>query len=464
LEEELIKNEKKENNRENTLHEWIVIWFNAWQHQRSSPAWWSVMDAVYNQSLNRLPFLSSLRLRIYENMWRIWNGLSHRFFWPALIMIVIATVLFFFDTGSIMNATKSAPKFLDFLQNRLGLVIASIVAILSGILTLNNSLAPGSIRAAREFVEMRRDPMNTLSNHYKNLVKWINHPIAVFIDDLDRCQDTYTVELLEGIQTLFKGVDVIYIVCPDRRWIYASYDKAYDAFKCAIDEPGRPMRFLFLEKIFQLSVPIPYIDSKLKQKFWEYLLMNVQENKSKTLENKLEQAEQIEQKTFEKFNTEREILEELKKDIDDPIEEYGKRAAAVVRLADLKLERDIENKLKPFGSLMEPNPRFMKRVVNSYGIAMSKDIQSRGPRAVEFGKLILWTILSLRWPRLSEYLEQNPNMIKHFGTNNVPPQVPEDIRNLFHDQNVTDVIKGNARNVSSSIDDESSIISLIGFL
>ena len=94
---------------------------------------------------------------------------------------------------------------------------------------------------------------------------------------------------------------------------------------------------------------------------------------------------------------------------------------------------------------------------------MSKDIQSRGPRAIEFGKLVLWTILSLRWPRLSEYLEQYPDKIEHFSKTNIS-QIPEVLRNLFNDQNVIDVIRGNAKGISSSINDKDSIVNLKGFL
>jgi hypothetical protein len=77
---------------------------------------------------------------------------------------------------------------------------------------------------------------------------------------------------------------------------------------------------------------------------------------------------------------------------------------------------------------------------------------------------VLWTILSLRWPRLAEYLEREPHIVKNFGAQEVPKEIPEDIRPLFSDQNVLNIIKGRAEGIDADIGDESSIISLRGYL
>ena len=234
----LIEQEFKKNSGESEQEKWIVIRFNAWQQQRAGPAWWTLTDALYKQSKKQLRRTESLRLRFFENTWRWLHGLSYRFFWPSIILGIIVIVLFAFDISSITKASQSIDDFFGYLQNRVGLVIASCLAIVTGILALSKSLAPGSSHAATEFIKLTNDPMDQISNHYNKLVKWINKPIVVFIDDLDRCQGTYTVELLERIQTLFRDSNVIYIVTADRRWIYTCYEKAYDDFKKNLEEPG----------------------------------------------------------------------------------------------------------------------------------------------------------------------------------------------------------------------------------
>lgn len=67
--------------------------------------------------------------------------------------------------------------------------------------------------------------------------------------------------------------------------------KNYEVFKENLKQPGRPLHFLFLEKVFQLSAPVPDIDSETKQRYWEYLL-NTKEN-SDLEETSLKKANEI---------------------------------------------------------------------------------------------------------------------------------------------------------------------------
>jgi hypothetical protein len=49
--------------------------------------------------------------------------------------------------------------------------------------------------------------------------------LSIFINELDKCRESYTVEFLEGIQTLFKEADVAYIVVAVDT-VSASYKKS----------------------------------------------------------------------------------------------------------------------------------------------------------------------------------------------------------------------------------------------
>jgi Cdc6-like AAA superfamily ATPase len=461
------KTEKGEQKKKNK--KWVIVWFNAWEHERSGTPWWSLMNSVYNQSKRQVSFFRKLKLRLFENGWRARNGLSYRLLWPFVIIGSIIVILLITDTQGLVNATKTADALFNYIQNKFGLIIASSVAIVSGILALSTSLAPSSARAARQFIDTVEDPTRRLSSHFKNLRKWVGHPIVVFIDDLDRCQHGFTVELLERIQTLFKDVDVIYVVAADRRWIYTSYNKAYDPFRKLMYEPGRPLRFLFLEKIFQLSMNVPPVDPKVKEQFWKYLVSNKTMDANE-LANRLKTAAQAEEKKFEKLKTQHEVLEEVRVkntgDDSDPIRESVKRGAAIVRLASLELEKDIERRLVPFSPLVDSNPRLMKRVVNAYTLALATEI-GRGGQQIDdeyTGKLALQAILELRWPGLGEYLEQHRHLIKYIGNktndgkdfkteipNKVKSEIPKRICNLLEDSHVIDVVRGNAPNVYANL-------------
>ena len=93
------------------------------------------------------------------------------------------------------------------------------------------------------------------------------------------------------------------------------------------------------------------------------------------------------------------------------------REEAIVRLSDQDVEIYTEHLLKPFTPLLEPNPRSMKRLVNAYGIARAIDIL-KGGTTVERKKLALWSILSLTWPLLAQYLEHHPEKINYINKGN----------------------------------------------
>jgi hypothetical protein len=150
-------------------------------------------------------------------------------------------------------------------------------------------------------------PHKYLALHFKDLVKWINQPVAIFIDDLDRCNKDYLVELLEGIQTMFKEVPVIYVIAADRRWLCTSFDKVYDGFKNTVEEPGRPLSNLFLEKTFQLSASIPRLGRKTRDEFFKSLLQTPE----KKVEDILEKIRKQARKETENLNTEEKIIKGL---------------------------------------------------------------------------------------------------------------------------------------------------------
>jgi hypothetical protein len=114
--------------------------------------------------------------------------------------------------------------------------------------------------------------METVQEHFGDLVDWLHYPVVVLIDDLDRCKGPYVVELLEGVQTLFRDQPVAYVVAADRDWLSDSYQTEYGDFVSASDEPGRPLGYLFLEKTFQMSVTLPAPSGTARDSFWGRLI------------------------------------------------------------------------------------------------------------------------------------------------------------------------------------------------
>ena len=90
-----------------------------------------------------------------------------------------------------------------------------------------------------------QDPLKRITGLFKVIVEKTNKPVCVFIDDLDRCQADYVVDLLEGIQTWFHHKNVAYVVAADRSWIKASFEARYGSFSNAVGNIGQPLGYLF---------------------------------------------------------------------------------------------------------------------------------------------------------------------------------------------------------------------------
>src|SRR5581483_4222401 len=112
------------------------------------------------------------------------------------------------------------------------------------------------------------DPLEDVKARFTFLSRHLS-PLAILIDDLDRCRAEYVVELLEGMQTLFVGsrgadepkardesrprrASVAYIVAGEQAWICDSYLHVYSEFAETAKEPGRPFGYVFLERAFDL--------------------------------------------------------------------------------------------------------------------------------------------------------------------------------------------------------------------
>lgn len=132
---------------------------------------------------------------------------------------------------------QSNDKILDLIKGAAGL-IGLAGSLITGIVLIKNSIIPKSFESVRDLIDKTNDPPRKFNNHFKKIMKKINRPIVVFIDDLDRCKENYVVEFLEGIHTIFKNINVIYIVTADQRWIYTSYEKTYESFNKLHENSG----------------------------------------------------------------------------------------------------------------------------------------------------------------------------------------------------------------------------------
>jgi hypothetical protein len=282
-------------------------------------------------------------------------------------------------------------------------------------------------------------------------------PVAIFIDDLDRCRDEYTVEFLEGIQTIFRRADnLVFVIAADRRWLYSSYQKIYGSFSEAIDDLGRPLGYLFLDKTFQISVPMPNLSGHYREDYLNYLVTLDE----KTFEKAKDQAKVEAERQVDDLN-ESAVENKLKSTKDGVIKNQTFRDAlnnqifretVVERVfAQPEFKEKTENFLKDFSRFMEPNPRSMKRLVTAFGLWRARDVLSGG--YIDDDKLARWVIISQRWPIVANFLEEHPEVtdiinvraaedwdqiLKNAGVEE------ESIRKMLSNSTITDVLLGDS--------------------
>jgi hypothetical protein len=428
---------------------WVIVTFNAWQHSRVLPPWWWLMRTVHQQgfrSLWRIDRKRAVAFRMRELLWRAQAG----WFWWLLALVGLVLVIVVFVSGAYRHPSQ--------VKSWLALVVVFLgygLVILGALRGGSRSISSTSVRGAQAYLDNTRDPMQAAKEHFADLIGWLHYSVAIFIDDLDRCKGTTVVELLEGVQTLFRDAPVVYVVAADRDWLSDSYEAEYPSFVSLAKEPGRPFGYLFLEKTFQMTAPVPDLSSVTLGRYWETLIRArplVQDRAE------LEEARGQADEAFGRLQTEEEIKAELARDPGgSPMVQQARLEAAAIQLATSKVQRQTEHALLPFRGLLDSNPRALKRLVNAYGIARAVELLTHqdveGDRRAQH-RTALWTILNLRWPRLGDHLVEHPDHVKWIGNGDVPEGVPQSLEPLFSDARVVRVVNGAAEGVEARLDED----------
>jgi hypothetical protein len=371
------------------LRPWVVVRYNAWQHQRLDPPWWALTNAILDECIR-----TSLARGRLDRAARTW--LRHLVFrvFTGRFLSVVAFVAAAMVGWWLLSSTPTSERVKAFKD------IAGVATVLFGLVFAAARFVTGTDKASQEFLNSRPDPMRSLEQHLRHCFRDQGDPIAILIDDVDRCDAGALVKLLEGVQVLFHSIPATFIFAGDRRWIYKSFEKIYADFAGIAPDDARPLGALFVEKTFQISIWIPEVTPDAKRDYWDELLgaRPIQASApapdiSEADEQGLLQASRVIEAG------------------DDKQAKLAFRREAALRLAEPDLERDIsQHTLQPLAHMMEGNPRAMKRLVMAYGMARTVDIlagRASSPRV-----LALWTILSLRWPDLALWLRNDPSRLK----------------------------------------------------
>lgn len=283
---------------ENRGKKYLVVDFNAWQHQRIGPPWWSILDAVYNKSLDdhsKNLYLRKL-LKISDIFRRKFSRRSKIILFIIGSILLISAVIFFTKSEDLLNTVNwilgnntnnHFPPMDEFFEIAAG-VLTAIGSLVSYLTAFKSSILPTSAKSAQESLNERNDPMLTLNLQFRKLIQKINSSVVIFVDDLDRCKYEYVTEFLEGIQTLFRSkTNIVFVITADKQWLIQSYANMYKDPTFSVGELGRPLSYLFLDKIFQISISIPELSEPIQNRYLKHITEYNESEKSSEKTNNL---------------------------------------------------------------------------------------------------------------------------------------------------------------------------------
>jgi hypothetical protein len=388
--------------------EWTVVLFDAWRQSRVGPPWWALLTSLRDAIVvgQRPPRRWWLRSR--EMIARLRRS-GAPYLLGLLLLVAIAVGILLVVWPSSLSA-----KDVGEVARTVTAVVAAIATLWAGALVVSRFLLWDSATGARIYEQSQQNPMEGLANHFAWLVSKAPGRVVFFIDDLDRCDDTYVVDLLDAVQTLVRepprrrprGASArrapYFVVAADGAWIRQSYEVRYHGFQEAVREPGRSLGYLFLDKIFQLTVAVPTISPGQQESYLKVLLKRDRAKDKADIDDEAEARGRI-----EASRSDSEVLEALKETTPEIRAEVA--PAAVAKLSGPVVRHATEHALQKFAGLLEPNPRAMKRFLNTYDMARAVAVFE--DRLVSMDPLALWTIVRLRWPELADHLRSHPDKI-----------------------------------------------------
>lgn len=476
---------------------WVVVEFDAWRQAHVGPAWWGLLNGLRYAVRRQLRWYGRVWLRLRET-WRLvvpsfgfgWLLVGLAVLWLVgtaigdLFGVSVRQFLTNDKSGGIIGTDASAKGnwldnakvFFEFLVTGLSLVTVFLTVGAGA----RKYMSWGSPRGAKLFEDIRANPMGDLASHFDWLLAQSPGPVLFVIDDLDRCNQHYVVDLLDAIQTLLRNPpepgrktngpldvdpgqsptrvgdidgqasaqgkqrtarrELFFIVAADGRWIRRSYEIAHGEFDDAVGDPGRPLGYLFLDKLFQVTVPVPAMGVAQMHSYLRTLLRDnsipavaaskaaVGNNDPQAGREKMlaERKERIEKSTSQE-----EVLDVLR---EDEAQSPELIVDAVDRLHDSELAQATEHFLTSYAEFLDPNPRSIKRFIMAYNF--TRDARLMEGFTPDSEALARWLIVQLRWPALADHLKNHPKAITQDDRSNMD----NDLERLLNSSEVQNVI------------------------
>ena len=435
---------------------WISVFFNAWQHQHVKPPWWNLYEAILKQCQNSMGLMKPVAWT-KEVLWRFWTPDFRRTLFA--LFVVALSVALLWKYGWFKPPTEGSNDLLnDFIPLLLagGGIWAIFGAFQSGVRKIVDDVSQSSDAASLG----QADPLNRFRKHFDRTMRSYSRPVMVIIDDLDRCEPEFVVEMVRGILTVFRSPRVMFLLLGDKAWIETAFAKYHEEMANVNQEDHVPFGARFAEKTIQLSFILPEPADDHRDTFITHLLggkpaqtrpaahtSNNEENGATHSTRPEENVEAINQVVQSQITAEAERTRDLLKEAktaeqrDEIVHEaltqakrhHGEDTAAseqvqraIFREAILKSatigdsEDQIKHALLDIKHLLPGNPRRIKRIINM--IAVYQDSAQLTFRirlnSTRWKTLVIWVLIMAEDPETWRVLCSYPDLADALSSGN----------------------------------------------
>ncbi|MEO1398020.1 MAG: P-loop NTPase fold protein, partial [Pseudomonadota bacterium] len=328
-------------------------------------------------------------------------------------------------------------------------------------------------------------------NLFQCFIQQFRRPVLVVIDDLDRCDPKFVVDLIRGVQTVLQSPRIVFVLLGDRDWIEQAFVDQNQAMKDI--DVGKEHEFgaRFVEKAIQLSFVLPDIKPDDRKTFVRNLLRGdalgddrgeassdpdaltfdpLQGLEEQSRATVVEASQGVRSAPdFESRARQTETALASLKALDLEAEQLAvaerevRASAALGDATDTSATRAVEEKLVQIGGLLPANPRQITRIINTLSLFQSVASIQHGitPLSEDWEKLARWIILMVEWPKTWFTLSRNPELIdklqdpKGWPTDRQPKDKAEALaKRIMDDQNAFALINMKTGFAKAQLGDE----------
>lgn len=227
----------------------LIVWFEAWDYIVTDKLWSGLLERVFHELENAegIDAWQQLRLNVKRN-WERQRLRGRARLWPLVLFGGVLAII----VGGLSLLVE------DTLAARLGGITFVGAAMIAAAQTL---LTTASQRVSELFTSADyRNDLNFMGNIREDLQAFAKSlpgqlKVAVFIDDLDRCDPKKAVEVLEAVKLLldFERSPFIVFIGLDARIITQAIEQHYGAVLSEAKITG----YEYLDKIVQIPFSIP---------------------------------------------------------------------------------------------------------------------------------------------------------------------------------------------------------------